>query len=36
VTLSVGIVASLFTAMFVSRLIFDYFLDRRPVKRLSI
>ncbi|MFA7535011.1 MAG: protein translocase subunit SecD [Desulfuromonadales bacterium] len=36
VTLSVGIIASLFTAIFVSRTIFDFFLDRRPVKRLSI
>jgi preprotein translocase subunit SecD len=36
VTLSVGIIASLFTAIFVSRVIFDYFLDRRQVKRLSI
>jgi preprotein translocase subunit SecD len=36
VTLSVGIVASLFTAIFVSRVIFDYFLERYQVKRLSI
>jgi len=36
VTLSIGIVASLFTAIFVSRVIFDFFLDRRQVKRLSI
>jgi len=36
VTLSIGIIASLFTAIFVSRVIFDFFLDRRPVKRLSI
>lgn len=36
VTLSVGIIASLFTAIFVSRLIFDFFLARRKVDRLSI
>ena len=36
VTLSIGIIASLFTAIFVSRVIFDIFLKRREVKRLSI
>ncbi|MDX9709061.1 MAG: protein translocase subunit SecD [Trichloromonas sp.] len=36
VTLSVGIISSLFTAIYVSRLIFDLFLGNRPVKRLSI
>ena len=36
VTLSIGIIASLFTAIFVSRLIFDFFLQGRDVKRLSI
>ncbi|MEZ4484140.1 MAG: SecD/SecF family protein translocase subunit [Syntrophotaleaceae bacterium] len=36
VTLSVGIVASLFTAIFVSRLVFDFFFSRAEVKRLSI
>ena len=36
VTLSIGIVASLFTAIFVSRVIFNLFLDSRAVKRLSI
>ncbi|PLY01669.1 MAG: protein translocase subunit SecD [Desulfuromonas sp.] len=36
VTLSVGILASLFTAIFVSRLIFDLFLSRKQVKNLSI
>lgn len=36
VTLSIGIVASLFTAIFVSRVIFDFFLKRRDIKRLSI
>ncbi len=36
VTLSIGIIASLFTAIFVSRVIFDFFLERRQIKRLSI
>jgi preprotein translocase subunit SecD len=36
VTLSIGIVSSLFTAIFVSRLVFDFFLARSQVKRLSI
>ncbi len=36
VTLSVGIMASLFTAIFVSRVIYDLFLERRQIKRLSI
>ncbi len=36
VTLSIGIIASLFTAMFVSRVVFDFFLHGRNVKRLSI
>ncbi len=36
VTLSIGILASLFTAMFVSRLEFDFFLTGRSIKRLSI
>ncbi len=36
VTLSIGIIASLFTAIFISRLIFDLFIERRQVKRLSI
>jgi preprotein translocase subunit SecD len=37
VTLSIGILASLFTAIFVSRWIFDLFLSRRRrVERLSI
>lgn len=36
VTLSIGIVASLFTAIFVTRVIFDIFLKGREVKRLSI
>ncbi len=36
VTLSIGIVASLFTAMFASRVIFDFFLQGRNIKRLSI
>jgi len=36
VTLSIGIVASFFTAVFVSRIIFDYFLFYRRIKALSI
>jgi preprotein translocase subunit SecD len=36
VTLSLGVVASMFTAIIVSRLIFDYFLAKRTVKALSI
>lgn len=36
VTLSIGIVASLFTAIVVSRVIFDYFLLQRRVKSISI
>lgn len=36
VTLSIGIVSSMFTAIIVSRLIFDYFLERRQIRRLSI
>ena len=36
VTLSVGIIASMFTAIFVSRVVFDFFLERRQIKRLSI
>lgn len=36
VTLSIGIVASLFTAIIVARLIFDYFILQRRVQHLSI
>ncbi len=36
VTLSVGILASLFTAIFVTRLVYDFFLTRYDIKRLSI
>jgi preprotein translocase subunit SecD len=36
VTLSVGIISSLFTALVVSRLIFDLYLSRGKVDRLSI
>jgi len=36
VTLSLGVVASLFTALIVSRLIFDYFLMKKRIKKLSI
>jgi len=36
VTLSLGVVSSLFTALILSRLIFDYLLMNRKLKRLSI
>ena len=36
VTLSIGIIASLFTAIVVTRWIFDYFLTTRRIKKLSI
>ena len=36
VTLSLGVIASLFTALILSRMIFDYFLTRRKIRRLSI
>ncbi len=36
VTLSIGIVASLFTAIFVSRLIFDYLLVKVKMKSISV
>jgi preprotein translocase subunit SecD len=36
VTLSLGVVSSVFTALVLSRLVFDYFLKNRKLKRLSI
>jgi preprotein translocase subunit SecD len=36
VTLSIGIITSMFTALFVSRLIFDFFTDVTGITRLSI
>jgi preprotein translocase subunit SecD len=36
VTLSVGIVTTLFTAMFITRLIYDAYMARHHVERLSI
>jgi preprotein translocase subunit SecD len=36
VTLSVGIVASLFTAVFVTRIIFDYFVWNRKISTISV
>jgi len=36
VTLSIGIVASLFTAIFVTRLIFDYLIIERGMRKISI
>ena len=35
-TLSVGVVSSMFTALVVSRLIFDFFTETLHVERLSI
>jgi preprotein translocase subunit SecD len=34
--LSIGILTSMFTALFVSRLIFDFFTDVTGITRLSI
>ena len=36
VTLSVGIIASLFTAVFVTRIIFDYFVWNRKISHVSV
>ncbi len=36
VTLSIGIATTLFTALFITRLIYDYFLQRRHIERLSV
>ena len=36
VTLSVGIVSSMFTALIITRLVFDFIVDRFAVKKLSI
>ena len=36
VTLSIGIVASMFTAIFVSRVVFDFYIKTRKVTKLSI
>jgi preprotein translocase subunit SecD len=36
VTLSVGIITSLFTAVFVTRIIFDYFIQNRKIISLSV
>jgi preprotein translocase subunit SecD len=36
VTLSLGVLASLFTALVLSRLIFDYLLINRKIKNVSI
>ena len=36
VTLSIGIVTSMFTAIFVTRIIFDYFVWNRRIKTISI
>jgi len=36
VTLSIGIVCSMFTAIFVARIIYDYFVWQRNIRRISI
>jgi preprotein translocase subunit SecD len=36
ITLCIGIAASMFTAVFVSRVIFDSFMSRKKVSNLSI
>ena len=36
VTLSIGILSSLFTAIFVTRIVFDYLYINRRIKRISI
>jgi len=36
VTLSIGIIASMFTAIFVTRIVYDYFIWNRKIKRVSI
>jgi preprotein translocase subunit SecD len=36
VTLSIGILASLFTAIWVTRLVFDYLVFQRRIRHLSI
>jgi len=36
VTLTIGIIVSMFTAVFVTRIIFDYFIWNRKVQKISI
>lgn len=36
VTLSIGIIASMFTAIFVTRIIYDYFIWNKKIERVSI
>lgn len=36
VTLSLGVISSLFTALILTRMIFDYYLTKRKIKQLSI
>ncbi|HRT27677.1 MAG TPA: SecD/SecF family protein translocase subunit, partial [Syntrophales bacterium] len=36
VTLTIGLIYSVFTAVFVTRIVFDYFIWNRKVKRISI
>jgi len=36
VTLTIGIIASMFTAIFVTRIVFDYFVLDRKVSKISV
>ena len=36
VTLSIGLVASMFTAIYVTRIVFDYFIFNRKIQKLSV
>jgi len=36
VTLSLGVISSLFTALILTRMVFDYYLTKRKIKQLSI
>jgi len=36
VTLTIGLIYSIFTAVFVTRIVFDYFIWNRKIKRISI
>jgi SecD/SecF fusion protein len=36
ITLMIGIIANIFTAVFVTRLVYDSFMAKRPIKKLSI
>jgi preprotein translocase subunit SecD len=36
VTLTIGIIASMFTAVFVTRIVFDHFVLNRKISRISV